>query len=528
MRLEPQREIVRVLLVEHDEQGAVLLQRALASTRWPVRLAQSTAEAVEGATAGEFDCAVVDARLPDGTAESLAVALRRSLGETFPIILLSDGAPEDQAAVESLHTGFQDVIFRAQLTPSELRRSIRLAVQTSQVADLRRRLAHADRLSALGQLAAGIAHEINNPAAFILANLEVLAALTGELMKLERDPEALAARFREAGREAGELIADSVEGIDRISTIASRLRSFARKDRGHVGPVALNQVVLNSIKLVRNRIRHRAHLERDLQDVPLILADSGKLEQVVVNLLVNALQALESAPGSGLGTIRVRTAPDGERMVRLTVEDDGPGMSEDVQARAFEAFFTTKPPGLGTGIGLALCREIIESHHGHIELSSAPGEGARFDICLPTDASASLEQVFTPLREQSVVDARRRVLLVDDEVRLLEAYQRMFRSVFELVTCNGARAATELLGHDTDFDAILCDVMMPDMNGVDLYEWIGRECPQLQDRVLFHTGGVFDPTLRQRAEATGAPFVSKPASLMEIRAAVEAIERGGG
>jgi signal transduction histidine kinase len=245
-----------------------------------------------------------------------------------------------------------------------------------EVADLRHRLVTSARLAAVGELAAGIAHEINNPMAFVRSNLSQLEGRWKEVrVELERAGRSDA--LREALGDVDELITDSLEGVDRTVEIVRGVRNFAHP--GHDGrePVDLHRLLDDALRLITPQLRGRAQVEREQGDLPEIQGVPQQLRQVFVNLLLNASQAV--APG---GHIWVATGVEGSRAV-VMIEDDGPGIPPEIIDRIFDPFFTTKPVGEGTGLGLGIAYQIVRSHGGAIRVDSAPGRGARFTVELP-------------------------------------------------------------------------------------------------------------------------------------------------
>jgi two-component system, NtrC family, sensor kinase len=229
----------------------------------------------------------------------------------------------------------------------------------------------ADRMASMGTLAAGVAHEINNPLAYISSNLSFLSE---QLSRTELSPEALT--------ELSEVVAETQEGAGRVRSIVQDLKTFARPDEELRGPVNVHQVIDGALRLVRNELlRQNAQVERTLEPVPAVLGNESRLGQVLVNLLVNALQAFPERRATA-NRIRIAARRVGARQVALEIEDNGSGMSPEVMQRIFDPFFTTKPVGVGTGLGLAICHTIIQSMGGQIDVHSTPGKGTTFLLSL--------------------------------------------------------------------------------------------------------------------------------------------------
>jgi two-component system, NtrC family, sensor kinase len=231
----------------------------------------------------------------------------------------------------------------------------------------------ADRMASMGTLAAGVAHEINNPLAYVCANI---AYLSEQLAEETLAPGSLI--------ELREVMAETQSGIDRVRAIVQDLKDFARGDEELRGPIDVHHVIESALRLVRNELqRHNARLEQTLQPVPTVLGNGSRLGQVLVNLLVNALQAFpEKRPEHNRIRIATRLEEESDRVV-VEVEDNGVGMTQEVLQRIFDPFFTTKPVGVGTGLGLSICHTIVESMGGTIDVRSTPGRGTLFLLSLP-------------------------------------------------------------------------------------------------------------------------------------------------
>ncbi|ACY17136.1 response regulator [Haliangium ochraceum] len=399
--------------------------------------------------------------------------------------------------------------------------SLRDVTDRKRAEELQKRLNHADRLASIGQLASGVAHEINNPAGFILGNLEVFGE---QLSTLERTTARMAREARAYGSPASTrledssaqvlsemrgMLIDSIAGIERISHIVKALSSFARIERDEVEPVDLNEVLETACKIVKNEIRHRATLEQHLSPLPRIAADPGKLIQVFTNLLINAAQSI--APGAAeQNRVSISTAEDGEQII-VRVSDTGCGIPPEQLQRIFEPFYTTKSRGLGTGLGLPLSSDIVRKHGGDIKVTSTPGEGSTFEVVLPADTGMTA-RLTSPVASTMPADGhtgdpRGRVLVVDDESMLLDTFHRMLRRTHEVVICEGGGAALALLEQDADYDAIICDLMMPDLDGMQFYRILSERWPALRPKVMFCSGGAFDPEARAFLETANAEHV---------------------
>jgi signal transduction histidine kinase len=379
-------------------------------------------------------------------------------------------------------------------------------------------LFQSEKLASLGLLSAGIGHEINNPAAFVLANLRALSeqieAFTeraplamsdarGEPTPFASNEGALDA-FIDAARVT---IAESIEGMSRIHAIARELRAQTRGDDAVATLVDVNAAVESALLMLRGELRDSVRVERHLGAKQRVRSTPSRIGQVFLNLILNAAQALDGAPLES-SRIQVRSFDQGGDVV-VEVWDSGPGIAPTILPRIFDPLFTTKPVGVGTGLGLPIAREIVRAAGGELSAESVPGSGATFRVRLPVSldapepATAELERSPAPLR-------RARVLAVDDESLLLAAYKRLMRRHHELETAPGGQAALALLEKDRAFDVILCDLLMPTFSGMDLYSEATARWPELAPRFVFLTGGAYTQSTRRFLDACGAACIEKP------------------
>ncbi len=380
------------------------------------------------------------------------------------------------------------------------------------------RLLLADRMVSVGTLAAGVAHEINNPLAYAMNNLEAVA--------LRRLP-GLVDRLRELGGEAasaGEELAQAAamidvarEGCDRMRDIVRDLRTFTRgADEDRRVPIDVRRVLDASINLAWNELRHRARLIKEYGEVPLVVANEARLGQVFLNLLVNAAQALQVGDAAE-NVIRVIVSTDGGGSVVIEVRDTGAGIPAEHLARIFDPFFTTKPVGVGTGLGLWICQGIVSSLGGQIVAENTPGGGASMRVVLPAAPGTSSDDTPAPRPAHVPSGAPRlRVLVVDDEVAIGRTLAIGLADEFEVSTATSGRLALELLARDARFDVVLCDLMMPDISGMDVYERVAEQAPALASRFVFVTGGAFTERSRTFVERVGAPVLEKPFDLATL------------
>ena len=386
-----------------------------------------------------------------------------------------------------------------------------------------------EKLASIGMLAAGVAHEINNPAAFVLANIE---ALTGHMRLIEdklRDlPDADQSRVGLSNLlfEASAILQESKEGMARIQRIVRDLGSFSHADEDVNVPISVNAAVESALTMLRNELKYRARVEQDLRATRPVLASAPRLGQVFLNLISNAVQALEEA-NVKRNLVRVRSFDDGDHVV-VEVSDNGPGIAPDAAPRIFESFFTTKPRGIGTGLGLPISLGIVRSLGGEIKVDSRPGQGATFRVRIPATAVAPASRPAVPDTTPSRVFMRRRILAVDDEALLLKAYRRMLGEAHDLVIALGGHEALGVLEKDTAFDVVLCDLQMPEMSGMELHAAVGERYPALASRFVFVTGGAFSGDARRFLEESVPAVIQKPFSVDDLLGLIDTIASGGG
>ncbi|HET6439520.1 MAG TPA: PAS domain-containing protein [Anaeromyxobacter sp.] len=407
----------------------------------------------------------------------------------------------------------------------EAGRATRLAGTLTDITEAKRlqeRLRDADRLAGVGTLAAGVAHEVNNPLAYVSANL---AVLDERLVRLagaaELDPggDTFVGEMRQALHEA-------MDGAARVRGIVQGLRQFAQPLRGvERGPVDVRAEIEVALGMARNEITHRARLSVDLPDrLPPVRAAPQELGQVFVNLLVNAAQAIPEGQ-TAEHEVRIAARAKGQRIV-IEVQDSGAGIEPAHLPHIFDPFFTTKPAGVGSGLGLSVCHGIVTALGGSIGAQSMPGRGTTFRVdlpALPDDAGPPLPRTARAPRE-----ARRgRVLVVDDEPLVGKSLARLL-SAHEVTVLTSPLEALRRAAKGERWDVVLCDLMMPEMSGMDLEERLAADAPDLVSRIVYLTGGAF--TERSRAFlAAGRPHLQKPVEPSELRARVaEKVEKPTG
>ncbi|HZI10684.1 MAG TPA: PAS domain S-box protein [Myxococcus sp.] len=362
---------------------------------------------------------------------------------------------------------------------------------------LQAQLLQSDRMVLAGTLAAGIGHEINNPLTYVMANLD--SAL-----------ETLA-RVGGAVAETRALLTEALEGASRVRNIVRDLRFISRQEpEERRERVDVTQPLDFALKMAANELRPRARLLKRYEPVPPVYADTSRLGQVFLNLMVNAAQAIpEGNPEGHRVAVHVRPAPSGG--VAVEVSDTGSGMPPEVLARIFDPFFTTKPVGSGTGLGLSICHGIIRGLGGDITVQSESGRGTTFTVLLPAAPAGLAEPPPEAPEPPARAPSRRgRVLVVDDEPAVGRSLARILGLRHQVTVVGSGEEALEALASGEPFDAVFCDLMMPGLSGMDVYERTRERAPGVASRFIFITGGSYTARARQFLERVPNRQLEKP------------------
>ena len=378
------------------------------------------------------------------------------------------------------------------------------------------KLAHAKRLSEMGQQAAGVAHEINNPLAYVNLNLELLKDRAGE---------RLDAQSLEALREA-------IDGTKRIHRIVADLRGYTSADvPGPPEPVSVIKSATTALNIAHNQIRHRARLERDHEGALYVMAREGEIVQVLVSLLNNAAQAIPELDGEE-HVIAIATGPTDEGEVRITVSDTGTGIPTDILPNLFDPFVTSKPRGEGSGLGLTIARGIIERSGGRIRVHTEAGRGTTFTITLPRaepphTPAPPVQRTEIPPTARRTAPSRTRVLIIDDEAPIARALRRVLAR-FDVTTLSDSHAALATLSAPgAYYDVVLCDLMMPGLPGSELYHQVSAKRPDLAARFVFMTGGAFTKVGSRFLDTFGSRVLVKPFAPSQVLRLIEEVAAEG-
>jgi two-component system NtrC family sensor kinase len=358
----------------------------------------------------------------------------------------------------------------------------------------------------MSELLAGVAHELNNPLAIVSGHAALLRQTAGNQTVVAR----------------AEKIAQAAE---RCARLMRNFLSLARHYPSERGEVDVNRMITHVHELLGYQLRvDNVEIVFDLaEDLPIIWADPHQLDQVMVNLIGNAHHAMRLRTGPRRLTLATKFERQ-EHQVRLQVADTGPGIPSEIQGRIFEPFFTTKPPGEGTGLGLSLCRSILEEHGGAIRVESSPGGGAKFIVTLPIGEPREVAPQ-AALAEPLAQITGKVVLVVDDEPEMANLLAEMLTSDGHQVeiAANGNEALAK--SRQRAYDLIFSDIRMPELDGPGFYQQLTQQHPELRGRFVFVTGDTLGHETRAFLERVGAPGLHKPFTPEEVRQVAQRLLR---
>jgi len=509
---------LRVLLVEDDPNDAELVVLELQRGGYDpaMRRVQTSGEMRRALAEEGWDVIVSDYSMPTFSGPE-AFNLLREVGLDLPFIIVS-GTVGEEVAVEAMRAGVHDFLIKGHLRRlvAAIERELREATMRAERRKIQEQLLISERMASVGTLAAGVAHEINNPLSVVAGNLLVLkqdfesvVRALGALPGTESVVAAASSSFQEA-------VADAEEATERVRLLTRDLRVFSHPDELKREAVDVHKVLESAIRMARNELRPRAMVVRRFGDVPKVQANEARLGQVFLNLLVNAAHAIPEGHREAQ-TITLVTGREGE-MITVDVIDTGVGISPEVLPRIFDIFFTTKPVGIGTGMGLAICHRILTSLGGRIEVRSRLGEGTTFRVALQRARSGATSEV--PVQPPKLATAASErtasVLVIEDEPALGRVLPRLLSPHRVTVVERAPEALARILA-DEPFDVILCDIMMPEMTGMEFYRELARVRPAIAGRVVFMSGGVFTPGVRSFLDEIPNRCVDKPLDIDALR-----------
>ncbi len=389
-----------------------------------------------------------------------------------------------------------------------------LAHDVTEQRQLQAQLVLADRMSSVGMLAAGLAHEINNPLTAAVAYVEFA------LEAARRKP------IVALGEASDQLCEDRLEArraLLRVRDIVRDVKVLSHADQDQRRPVDVNAVLESSARIASTEFRDHARVVKQLANLPPVMANESRLGQVFLNLIVNAYQATSA---DAQAEIRLTTRLESPRRVVVEIADKGAGMTPDIMARLFTPFFTTKPTGIGTGLGLSISQAIVTALGGDLSAESQPGVGSVFRVQLPVaeegvpDPQTRVTKRPTPVS----VEAPRvlpRVLVVDDEPFVGKAIGRQLAPDHDVRVVMSGADALAAIASSPPFDVVVCDLMMPGMTGMDLHAALSRSDPALAQAMVFMTGGAVLPRAHEFVERLDQPCLEKPFSIDALRALIQ-------
>jgi len=454
------------------------------------------------------------------TAQAIADA-RRQLGGT-PLGFVAE---DEVAALEALRAGADEVLvwpprddaaIQGFFDRTKLRADLRVGQER-----LSASVVQAEKLTALGTLVAGVAHEINNPLTALQLGVEASSNLLSQL-----------GEDSAAASEGAQLLQEMLGAVGAIANIVRDLRIFARADasREDAQLLNVNDVIDQALRLVGREITVSARIERDYErDLPKVVLPHGRLTQVLLNVLVNAAQAIREIERP-VHRVRITTRADGES-VAISISDTGPGIAPRALDHIFDPFFTTKRAGYGTGLGLSISRAIMYDLGGDLIVESVHGSGATFILLLPVPDHDRVREAHLRQRGRSVARQRpvtkRTVLLVDDDARVLNAYARALGRGCDIIMANDGQEAIDLLGSGTSPDAIITELALPEVDGPALWDWLGRERPELLERAIFVSAEATQQRYETFVESLSNPVLTKPVTGGALLSALNEVAESG-
>ncbi len=431
-------------------------------------------------------------------------------------VLLVTAFQDIESAKQALKLGAYEYIekpinndaYRQSIRQGVRRRQKTLASEKAQqqLEVVKAQLVHSEKLSAIGELLAGVVHEINNPLAGILGYSELL-------LLQKPSPE-----------KTHKYIKNIQQSAVLCQKIVQKLLAFSRKQKPKQAYVQVIDIVESTLELVEHEIKKNAVqvVKQFAENMPCTNADFYQLQQVFINIINNAVQAMKQQ--TRLGTLTLKSEFD-EQSIRISIYDSGPGIPRENLQKIFEPFFTTKPEGKGTGLGLSICNEIIREHGGNLYVSSELGNGTRFLIELPITAPDKPSPTVAPTDKVQQMPGSKKILVIDEKETGYDLLENMICALEHQVDVAHDAFSAKLKLENKNYDVIISTMNMPEFSGQQLYEYLNQVKPELLSKILFITGGVISEEVGRFLEKSCLPFLNKPFGLDDIREAVRNIEK---
>lgn len=462
--------------------------------------------------AAASDLLLLDAITAPDYARTVCFGMRDSLDAPIVWVVTRDrdGRPwVDAGASEWVAPGADPQWLETRVMLAErmcsLRRELTTRGAEAERERMNARLLMADRMVSIGTLAASIAHEINNPLTSVYTNIEHLAR-SGALTASIADPERR--RVVEVALERCR------EGSERVRQITRNLLTFARSDQNNRRPVFVEELLESAVALCMNELRHRSQVVTEFHPVPPVEANPARLAQVFLNLLLNAVRSIPEGNAEG-NTVTLSVNLDRKGRVEVVVRDTGAGIPPEHLDRVFD--FTSRPANEGSGLSLAVCHNLVSEIGGEISVESVLGRGSVFRVALPSTRPE-------PMRSSNPVPEtprRASVLIIDDETNLRISLGQILAMEHQVTLMASAREALAAFTAGKRFDVVLCDLMMPEMSGIELYDTLTTVAPDQIPRMIFLTGGAFTSRAQAFLERIENPRIEKPFELDTLRTLIQ-------
>ncbi|MFT4703493.1 MAG: signal transduction histidine kinase [Bradymonadia bacterium] len=515
---------VSVLHIEADENEHGPVERALNQDprrSYHVATATSVTAALEALATGNPDVILFDVASGDGGPESSVKHLLEA-ARSIPIVVLTVN-DEPELGARCVMWGAEEYLAKISLTPERLRLSLGYAVSRRQ----HRELAELDaRLDSASRMASSVAHEINNPTAVIDGSMALIARrcelLRSELTKSEDTPSLVRDLAMELLGEIDEVVSRNRECVDRITTVVRSLEAFDRSNANQLAAIDVQDLATKAVQLANHETRWRAVTRLMVSDAPALIGMPDRLLRMLINLLVNAAQSMPEGDAEGnLVTVRTRAQDYG---VIIDIADTGSGILPQHLPHIFKPFFTTRTEFAAPGLGLSVVEDIVHQHKGNITVNSTAGEGTLVRVFLPFKNGFRLPEPTPRMLEPTPAAPKHRrcILLVDDEPMLRDVTAQLLEIEYDVLTASNGLEALDCIDENPQIDLIVCDLMMPKLDGPDLYRVLLERAPRFCQRIVFVTGGAYTQDARAFIRDNDVTLLEKPFRRPVL---VETIER---